>query len=399
MAQDYYDGNVDQVIDEIWKETDKQLRKGVMAGYGTTGYDLNDWDGVIRLNSNIGVFSAFKSYRINQELKVNLTDENGKLSFDKFLKNYQKVDDQYNVNYLRAEYSLAQKQATAANQWNQFQKGKGLYPNLKYMPSRSAEPREDHTKYYGIIKPIDDPIWDELMPPIAWGCNCWVSQTDEPAESTTIETPEPIPGIVGNPGKKQLVFDNKHPYVKGVSKEDKKKIATFLSFMKEKHLSDQYVSGKVGKGRMKVSLNADPNGLSRNLDLSYTVVSNHGKAITVRTHSKVDDVKNPELDYNKVIGDGTYFDGTNTISYIKNSFAKYKTGKQLAKFEKSFIGLDFAGKINKSNYELAMRKLYGEFKEHDRCIFIFIKNKNKSIIVDGKDDYNSIIEKVKRELL
>lgn len=380
-----------------------------MDGYGKTGYDLDDFDTVLQLNSNIGVFSAFKSYRVNQEMKANLTDENGKkLSFDKFLDRYQKVDAEYNANYLRAEYNLAQRQAASANQWNDFKRSEELYPNLKYMPSRSAEPRQDHTKYYGIIKPINDPIWNDLIPPIAWGCNCWVTNTDEPSVATTVEPPQPVNGIIGNPGKNGAVFSISHAYSKGVDKQSKQQVATFLSKMKDKHWSDEHISSKVGKGRLKVSLNADTKDLSHNLQIGNTVLKNHGGRYEVRPH--IEGVKNPEGNFNGLIGDATRYDPkvvTSAQNYIKNSFGdKYSNSKnkgQLRGFKESFLILDLMKKLKKNDFKDFMIKLKGEFNSQKKCKLVIIVNGDKSFIIDdfGKNtkDLIKIYDKAKKELL
>ena len=389
IAQRYRNGDVDGVIDEVWQRTDKQLRKGVMDGYGKTGYDVNDFDTVMQLNSNVGVFSAFKSYRMHNELKTNLTDENGKkLPFDKFLTNYRKVDKEYNVNYLRSEYNMAQRQAQAANKWSDFEKSKDLYPNLKYMPSRSAEPRQNHKQYYGKVKPINDPVWDTLMPPLAWGCNCWVQATDEPSESTSIEAPLPIDGVVGNPGKQKKVFSNKHPFVKGLPKEQKENVGKFLSQMKDKHLSEQFVSSKVGKGKLKVSLNAAQESFGQNLDLAFNTTSNHGKTFELKGSNK-----DAPLNYNKTDGDLSIFDKN------KNSFEKYNKGKSLSKLKQSFLGLDFSGKITRGNVNSIAGDQINGFKANDGCLFVIAKNNSKTSILNKGTALEQAVKQLQNDLL
>ena len=372
-----------------------------MDGYGKTGYDVDDFDTVFQLNSNIGVFSAFKSYRVNQEMKANLTDDNGKkLPFDKFLERYQKVDAEYNANFLRAEYNLAQKQASAANQWNDFQRSKDLYPNLKYMPSRSAEPRQDHTKYYGIIKPINDPLWNDLMPPIAWGCNCWVTNTDEPAVATTVEPPEPVNGIIGNAGKNGAVFSNSHAYSKNVDRDSKQQIARFLSSMRNKHHTGEYITSKVGKGSVKVSLKADRNELSKNLDDAMVASKKYGNVFEVRPH--IEGVKNPEYRFNDTIGDGVRFDGSNIDSHIKSSFKKYNKDNQLHNFDNSFLYFNLLDKIDKTNFPYFIQRLKGYFNNQSKCKFVFIRINDKILKVDDfgtTKDFQKVVDKMQKELL
>jgi hypothetical protein len=174
------------------------------------------------LKTNVAVFSAFKSYREGQELKAALVDENGKVrSWNEFQKEYSKVDSKYNLQYLNAEYNLAQRQARAAEQWQDFERDKEVYPNLQYMASRSADPRQAHKEYYGIIKSIDDPFWDWALPPIDWGCKCWVKQTRDAASAEVKERVNPPQEISGNAGKTGQVFTPGHEYVAAVPKAQK----------------------------------------------------------------------------------------------------------------------------------------------------------------------------------
>lgn len=390
VAKEYYKGNTDKVVEEVWKETDKQLRKGVTAGYGTTGYDVRDFDTVKQLNENIGVFSAFKSYRLNNEMKASLTDSDGnKRSFDEFLQEYRKVDSKYNINYLRAEYNIAQKQAAAANQWQDFERDSNLYPNLKYMPSRSAEPRESHKRYYGIIKPINDPVWDSLNPPLDWGCNCWVTNTDEPAEATTIEAPLPIDGVAGvagNAGRTGQVYDNKHPYVADVPKSEKKKVERFHATMAEKHLTHQFVESKVGKGRVKLSLTHPKDGMKERLDFAYKSTENHGKTFELLG------ANDTPLRYNKVNGDLSTIDQ-------KNLFDKYNKGKSLEKLKQSFLGIELGGKLTRNNLEAIAKNVMNGFKNNKSCQFVIVRNNTKTTIINRDVELTDIVKSLENELL
>jgi len=42
-------------------------------------------------------------------------------------------------------------------------------PYLRYVASSSAEPRAEHTEWYNLILPADDPFWDTHTPPNGWG--------------------------------------------------------------------------------------------------------------------------------------------------------------------------------------------------------------------------------------
>lgn len=66
--------------------------------------------------------------------------------------------------------------AFATAKWERIQATKGTFTHLKYMPSLSVQKRDEHTRYYGIIRPVDDPIWQSIFPPNGFGCRCYVKR-------------------------------------------------------------------------------------------------------------------------------------------------------------------------------------------------------------------------------
>lgn len=92
---------------------------------------------------------------------------------------------------LRTIYQTNLHSAYAAGQWDRIQTNKDALPYLQYMPSVAGEPRKEHKKYYGLILPVDHPIWQRILPPNGYGCLCWVKQlTRKQAEKLGI-SPEP----------------------------------------------------------------------------------------------------------------------------------------------------------------------------------------------------------------
>ncbi|NLN95856.1 MAG: head morphogenesis protein, partial [Bacteroidales bacterium] len=54
----------------------------------------------------------------------------------------------------------------------------------------AAEPRNDHQRLYGVVKPVDDPFWDTWLPPSDWGCRCSVKQVRD--DDNAKEVPKDI---------------------------------------------------------------------------------------------------------------------------------------------------------------------------------------------------------------
>lgn len=127
---------------------------------------------------------------------------------------------------LRTIYNANLRSARAAGQWERIERTKKLLPYLEYRLGPSERHRPHHAIKEGLVLPVDDPFWDEWMPPNGWGCKCWVRQiTKAEAERRGVDTaprllkrrvlnrrtgemkevPEGIdPGWERNPGKLRL---------------------------------------------------------------------------------------------------------------------------------------------------------------------------------------------------
>ncbi|MCO5083074.1 MAG: phage minor head protein [Rhizobiaceae bacterium] len=66
--------------------------------------------------------------------------------------------------------------ARAAGQWERAQRTKRALPYLLYVRTTSADPRQEHLGWVGIILPIDHPFWRTHFPPNGWLCKCQVRQ-------------------------------------------------------------------------------------------------------------------------------------------------------------------------------------------------------------------------------
>ena len=237
LLRKFHKGQIkaDQIPDELFNATLDKLEEGVLK----VNYTDRDTDLIDQLKQNVAVFSAFKSWRQSGEILASLLDEKGnKRTFAEFAKEAAKIDAEYNRNWLEAEYNMAIRQARTAVQWKDFEDAASIYPNLEYKPSRSANQRDSHKTWYGLIKPISDPFWDTAMPPNGWGCKCWVQQTKSAADTTKVEAPEHIKGIAGNAGKTGQVFSKDHPYME-VPKDEKKIVEKeFKRLLKDRSNTD-----------------------------------------------------------------------------------------------------------------------------------------------------------------
>jgi hypothetical protein len=110
---------------------------------------------------------------------------------------------------LRTIYNANIRSARAAGQWERIERTKAAMPYLEYRLGPSEHHRPHHADKAGLILSVDNPIWDEWMPPNGWGCKCWVRQvTKREADRRGISVTPDIPDAIWNnkrTGERQLV--------------------------------------------------------------------------------------------------------------------------------------------------------------------------------------------------
>ncbi len=150
---------------------------------------------------------------MTKEVVSRLHDDNGRLrSFSEFAEAVQPYVSHQNRAWLQTEYSTAVRRAHDAADWQQFEAEKDVLPNLRWMPSTSAKPGQDHMEFWGTVLPVDDPFWKEHRPGDRWNCKCSLSSTDdEPTSRPTAKESTPQPGLKTKPTDAEL-FSQDHPY-------------------------------------------------------------------------------------------------------------------------------------------------------------------------------------------
>jgi len=129
-----------------------------------------------RLQHSHYVFSGIKTFHELNEATFSLLDDNGKKKpFEQFFNDVRKINEQYNKNYLRAEYNFVDAAAQMAAKWEQYQQDGDRY-NLQYRTAGDDKVRPEHAALNGITLPFSDPFWREYYPPNGWNCRCTVVQ-------------------------------------------------------------------------------------------------------------------------------------------------------------------------------------------------------------------------------
>lgn len=209
-----FENGVNQsLFDEaLWAANIKKMWVGVRNGLP------NNWrsealykDLADELQDNLYHFAAFKNHQNMTEISQVLIDENGAVrSFQDFKKNAMPIMDQYNKNWLRAEYNQATGSARMASKWKELEARGG---KLEYIVVNDDRLRPEHAELAGVVLPVNHPFWDTYYPPNGWNCRCTVKWRTEEAENRFAgQLPKMPAEMQFNPGKMGKVFSPLHPY-------------------------------------------------------------------------------------------------------------------------------------------------------------------------------------------
>jgi hypothetical protein len=229
-----YTGEFEQ---NLWHITASQLNKAVDEAFKEFDSGSPEQAFANKLKYQNAILSAFKSKQQTTTLN-NIRIATQAKSFTEFKKSVLSVVQDYNKRYLKIEYATAKQSARSAKNYQNALKDEDLYPNIKYMPSIAVEPREEHKKYYNVIKPLEDPFWNTHLPPLTWGCQCQWKTTDEEVSELPADLPKPDPGLDINPGKEGALFSQSHPYFDQPDAVSARVIKSNIAAMHKRPISD-----------------------------------------------------------------------------------------------------------------------------------------------------------------
>lgn len=176
---------------------------------------VDDTDLSAQWHANVSRFAAYKAYHATEELRRIAEEEDGDMAF------LRATLHKYN-RYQAAEYNTAVARARTGKQWQQFDEpdNRRLFPCIKWLPSRSATPREEHMPFYNRVWPKDDPFWTYNQPGTLWNCKCDWEQTDEEPTDGNPDRRIVKPGLDQNPATSGQIFTDTAAYIKKAPKND-----------------------------------------------------------------------------------------------------------------------------------------------------------------------------------
>lgn len=210
--------DIDHYVEEnLYRETCRIFEDAIengMADAAMAGVPVPSADFIRELQHNTEVFSAFRVHRMQQDIAAQMVDAQGQLKpFRQFVKDVSPYIEHRNRAWLQTEYDTAVLRAQNAAEWKEFRAEEDVYPNLEWIPSTSPNPSADHMVYWGTVRPVNDPFWDEHKPGDRWNCKCELRQTerDETAVPRADDAHSAQPGLENNPADGRI-FSRKHPY-------------------------------------------------------------------------------------------------------------------------------------------------------------------------------------------
>ncbi len=209
VAKEIYNGSGEDFSKAIFNNWNENYMKAVT---GNIGGDLAD-----KFRNSMTKLAAVKTQHLLDDLKKAIYKPDGtKRTADEYNQLAGAIVKAYN-RYQAVEYNTAIHRTRVAKQWKQFQGEKHLYPNIEWLRTRSATPREVHLRYVGRVWAMDDPFWNNNQPGCVWNCKCSWKTTDAPVTNNSqIDIVENSAGLDGNPYYTGELVTEKHPYYKGV---------------------------------------------------------------------------------------------------------------------------------------------------------------------------------------
>lgn len=180
-------------------------------------YDTPNVEMLNALTRNTWHFAAAKNHNQLRALTEVLKDESGRLrSWNEFKAAAKEINSTHIDQWLRTEYEQSVAGSQMAGKWVEIEATKAVLPRLRYSTVGDDRVRGSHRLLDGIVRPVDDPFWNNHYPPNGWGCRCMVEQVDQSVAITPDErlpTLDDIPPMMQtNVGKTGQIFGPKHPY-------------------------------------------------------------------------------------------------------------------------------------------------------------------------------------------
>lgn len=299
---------------------------------------------VRQFKENAAVFAAFKNHKQTELFVAALKDEDGNIrSFSKFRKECLKIGEKFNNQYLQTEYNTLLRALRLTANLKQYEKTLHIYPNLEYVESNAAHPRESHLRYVGLVLPFHHPVWRWLMPPSEWNCDCSVRPSDKEVSRDIPVKPKGFDPIFDNRPDLTAKFVNTEetPYYKQTEEKLRDKVVKEASrLLKESEADAEKETYKGKKGGYLEIVKQQSNEREKNLT-TYKYMADRGGKYSLLEASEVEGVKNPDaFNYSSgMFSDAKHpvtENGKNAIQTSISKASKQKVGEVIIRLDREY---------------------------------------------------------------
>lgn len=374
---------------ELYKETYLELMRGVKQGLGydagvSIGYKDNRFQVANRMRTNIFTFAAFKNHSNIVDLVDALKNGKGQVrSWSKFKQSAQKISQNYNRNWLQAEWQTAKVASESSLKWEKLYANKDVLPYLQYKTQNDSLVRRSHMQLHDVTRKLDDPFWDEFFPPNGWRCRCYTLQTGTPGDKTdfegSIDEKEFPPAFRNNPGKTAKIYSDGHPYLSMVDNKDQR-IRVRNAYQDILAESDIYETVAYKEMDIDFHITHSPDEIEENLGFAYWLMKN----FKVKT-------KLAERKHNRKNPDARRVDDNRPVEFKRASSAwnvKNRLNNAALKADETVIA------VTKVESYYLKKRLRSFFKNHERTQTIYLKYNGTSYII-RRQSYLEDIDKIK----
>lgn len=197
-----------------------RMDAAIIDGFGLVGDEELAATTFASFSDNVKRFSFAKTFQQINDMGNFILDADGnQIAFSEFKKSASQIFEIYNGTWLETEFNTAKSITESARQWVEIQAVKDTLPLLKYQTVGDGRVRQSHRTLDNVVRPVDDPFWDEHYPPNDFNCRCIVEQIEEGDLTVLDDTDiEPINELFRtNPAKTGQVFSEAdHPYFNGL---------------------------------------------------------------------------------------------------------------------------------------------------------------------------------------
>lgn len=270
------------------------------------------------------------------------------------------------------EYNSAVARSRSAKQWQRFEDNKDVLPNLKWIPSRSVNRREEHIQFYNRVWAKDDPFWSKNQPGNVYGCKCdWV-ETNEPVTDGNAKgkTKSSTPGLDVNPGIQGELFSMDHPYIAEAKGDEA--------------LIRDIAKNEVTYDGVRISVMADAKEMRDNITTGR-VLAKGGEDVLIRPDFNMRYVgfaerqRNPEYEINGVLADAKRVHSVKGVAASFKAAVKQGCRAVVIDLDKHQADLDLY---------VAAAGLYNRHADFERGFVCYVV-KNGKYVKFAADDFSS----------